>query len=87
MNILYGQPYVERLEKEGPIFDAIPGPDVGQNSDKGLYFFLHGYSGYKQISIALEDQDNTTFTLLCGTFSFKHMSWGCLMFQRPSSVV
>ena len=28
------------------------------------YYFLDGYSGYYKISIALEDQEKTTFTCL-----------------------
>ena len=43
---------------------------------KGRYCFLNGYSGYNQISIALEDQYKTTFTFLNGTFAFKKMSFG-----------
>ena len=38
--------------------------------------FLYGYSRYNQISIALEDQEKTTFTCLYGTFAFRTMSFG-----------
>ena len=38
--------------------------------------FLDGYSGYNQISIALEDQEKTTFTCPYGTFAFTRMPFG-----------
>ena len=37
------------------------------------YCFLNGYSGYNQISIALEDPEKTTFTCPYGTFAFRRM--------------
>ena len=37
------------------------------------FCFLDGYSGYNQISIAPEDQENTTFTCPYGTFAFRRM--------------
>ncbi|XP_073307108.1 uncharacterized protein [Primulina huaijiensis] len=40
------------------------------------YFFLDGYSGYNQISIALEDQEKTTFTCPYDTFAFRRMPFG-----------
>ena len=40
---------------------------------KGWHCFLDGYSGYNQISIALEDQEKTTFACPYGTFAFKRM--------------
>ena len=40
------------------------------------YYFLDGYSGYNQIFIALEDQENTTFTCLFITFAYKKMPFG-----------
>ena len=55
------------------------------------YCFLDGYSEYNKITIALEDQEKTTFTCPCSTFSFKRMSFGlcnahttfqrCMMFM------
>ena len=39
------------------------------------YCFLDGYSGYNQISIAPEDQENTTFTCSYGTFAFRRISF------------
>ena len=42
-------------------------------SETGWYYFLDGYSGYNQISIAPENQEKTTFTCHYGTFAFKRM--------------
>ena len=44
---------------------------------KGWYYFLDGYSGYNQISIAPEDQEKTTFIYPYGTFAFKRIHLGC----------
>ena len=43
---------------------------------KGWYYFLDGYSGYNQISIAPEDQEKTTFTCPYGSFAFRRMPFG-----------
>lgn len=40
------------------------------------YYFLVGYIGYNQIVIAPKDQENTTFTSLYGSFSFRCISFG-----------
>ena len=52
--------------------DYFPLPSVYQALEnlagKKYFSFLDGYSGYNQISIALEDQDKITFTCPCGTF-------------------
>ena len=40
------------------------------------YYFLDGYSGYNQISIASEDQEKTTFTCPYGTFAFRRIPFG-----------
>ena len=40
------------------------------------YYFLDGYSGYNQISIAPKDQEKTTFTCPYGTFAFRRMPFG-----------
>ncbi|XP_062114270.1 uncharacterized protein LOC133825327 [Humulus lupulus] len=40
---------------------------------KEFYYFLDGYLGYNQISIAPEDQEKTTFTCPYGTFAFRRM--------------
>lgn len=37
---------------------------------------LFKYLGYKQIPIALEDQEKTTFICLYDTFAYKRMSSG-----------
>ena len=51
-----------------------------------FYYFLDGYSGYNQISIAPEDQEKTTFTCLFGTFAYRRMPFGLCnvpaIFQR-----
>ncbi|XP_015161812.1 RNA-directed DNA polymerase homolog [Solanum tuberosum] len=43
---------------------------------KGWYFFLDGYSGYNQISIAPQDLEKTTFACPYGTFAFKRIPFG-----------
>ena len=57
--------------------DHYPLPFIDQMLDRLAghphYYFLDGYSGYNQISIALEDQEETTFTCPYGTFAFKRM--------------
>ena len=40
------------------------------------YYFLDGYYGYNQISIAPKDQEKTTFTCPYGTFAFRRMPFG-----------
>ena len=40
------------------------------------FYFLDGYSGYNQITIAPEDQEKTTFTCPYGTFAFRRMPFG-----------
>ena len=37
------------------------------------YCFLDGYSGYNQIMVNPEDQENTTLTCSYGTFAFKRI--------------
>ena len=60
--------------------DHFPMPFMDQMLDtiaeKGWYCFLDEYSGYNEISIALQDQENTTFTCPYGTFAFKRISFG-----------
>ena len=41
-----------------------------------FYCFLDGYSGYFQIMIAADDQDNTTFTYPFGTYAYRRMPYG-----------
>ena len=50
------------------------------------YSFLDGFSGYNQLSIALEDQHKMAFAIEKGTFAYKVMPFGLtnapLTFQR-----
>jgi len=41
-----------------------------------FYYFLDGYFGYTQISIAPEDQEETIFTYPFATYAFRRMSFG-----------
>ena len=65
---------------------SLHGPNVGQTCRQGWYYFLDGYLGYNQNSIAPEDQEKTTFTCPYGTFAFKRMPFGLcnapMTFQR-----
>ena len=60
--------------------DHYPLPFIDQMLDwlagHPYYYFLDGYSGYNQISIATEDQEKTTFTCSYGTFIFRRMPFG-----------
>jgi hypothetical protein len=49
-----------------PFMDQILERVVGHE----FYCFLDGYSGYNQIEITLEDQENTTFICPFGTFAY-----------------
>ena len=40
------------------------------------FYFLHGYTSYNHISIALKNQEKNTFTCPYDTFSFRRMSFG-----------
>ena len=57
--------------------DHFPLPFIDQMLDRLVghpyFYFLDGYFGYNQISIALEDQEKTTFTCPYGTFAFRRM--------------
>ena len=41
-----------------------------------FYYFLDVYSGYFQIKITAEDQENTTFTCPFGTYAYRRMPFG-----------
>ena len=41
-----------------------------------FFYFLDGYSGYNQITMAPEDQEKTTFTCPYGTFAYQRMPFG-----------
>jgi hypothetical protein len=45
-------------------------------SRKKYFSFLDGFSGYKQIQIAPEDKENTTFTCPWGTYAYRVLPFG-----------
>ncbi|XP_075077381.1 uncharacterized protein LOC142164104 [Nicotiana tabacum] len=47
------------------------------------FFFLDGYSGYNQISIALEDREKTSFTCPYCIYAFRIMSFG--LYNAPTT--
>ena len=57
--------------------DHFPLPFIDQLLDRlagnEYFYFLDVYLGYNQISIALEDQENTTFIYPFGTFAFRRI--------------
>ena len=57
--------------------DHYPFPFIDQMLDRlarhPYFCFPDGYSGHNQISIALKDQEKTTFTCPYGTFAFRRM--------------
>ena len=57
--------------------DHCPLPFIDQMLDRlaghAHYYFLDGYFGYNQITMASEDQEKTTFTCPYDTFSFRRM--------------
>ena len=59
--------------------DHFPLPFIDQVLERVLghpfYYFLGGYSGYFQIEIAVEDEENTTFTCPFGTYAYRRMSF------------
>ncbi|GKE16408.1 reverse transcriptase domain-containing protein [Tanacetum coccineum] len=60
-------------------------------SGNEYYCFLDGFSGFFQIPIAPEDQEKTTFTCTCGTFSYRRMPFGLCnapeTFQRCTTAI
>ena len=57
--------------------DHFPLPFIDQVLERvsghPFYCFLEGYSGYFQIEIDVEDQENTTFTCPFGTYAYRIM--------------
>ncbi|WKA01760.1 hypothetical protein VitviT2T_020025 [Vitis vinifera] len=57
--------------------DHFPLPFIDQVLERvsghPFYCFLDGYSGYFQIEIDVEDQENTTFTCPFGTYAYRRM--------------
>ncbi|GJU89332.1 reverse transcriptase domain-containing protein [Tanacetum coccineum] len=60
--------------------DHFPLPFIDQMLERlcgnEYYCFLGGFLGFFQISIAPEDQENTTFTCPYGTFAYRRMPFG-----------
>ena len=60
--------------------DHFPLPFIDQLLERifghPFYCLLDGYSGYFQIEIVAEDQENTTFTYPFGTYAYKRMPFG-----------
>ncbi|CAN6560744.1 unnamed protein product [Malus baccata var. baccata] len=63
--------------------DHFPLPFLDQMLERlaghSFYCFLDGYSGYNQIVIAPDDQENTTFTCPFGTFAYRCMPFGIVL--------
>jgi len=55
-----------------PFMDQMIERLVGQP----FYCLLDGYSGYNQIAVSLEDQEETTFTCPFGMFAYTRMPFG-----------
>ena len=60
--------------------DPFPLPRIDQIVDStsgcDLLSFLEEYSIYHQIFMSKEDEDKTSFIILCGTYCFVHMLFG-----------
>ena len=60
--------------------DHFPLPFIDQMLERiaghAFYYFLDGYSGYNQITIALKDQEKTTFIYPYGIFAYRRMPFG-----------
>ena len=60
--------------------EHFPLPFIDQILDKlsgqGFYCFLDGYSGYNQLAIHPDDQEQMTFTCPFGTYAFQLMPFG-----------
>ena len=49
---------------------------VDNTTQHKVFSFMDGFSGYKQIRMALEDMEKTTFNTQWGTFCYKVMPFG-----------
>jgi hypothetical protein len=60
--------------------DHFPLPFIDEMLERlanhSYFCFLDGYSGFMQIPIHLDDQQNTTFTCPYGTFAYRRMPFG-----------
>jgi hypothetical protein len=60
--------------------DHFPLPFIDEMLERlakhSFFCFLDGYSGYHQISMHPNDQDETTFTCPYGTYAYQRMSFG-----------
>jgi hypothetical protein len=60
--------------------DEYPLPRICQIVDSTvlceLLSFLHAYSGYHQISLAIDDEEKTAFITLFGIFCYTKMAFG-----------
>ncbi|GKD66329.1 reverse transcriptase domain-containing protein, partial [Tanacetum coccineum] len=74
--------------------DHFPLPFIDQMFERlcgnEYYSFLDGFSGFFQIPIAPEDQENTTSTCPYGTFAYRRMPFGLcnatVTFQRLTTI-
>ncbi|GKC17821.1 reverse transcriptase domain-containing protein [Tanacetum coccineum] len=68
---------IVRLLNSGLIYPISDSPWMLERLSRNEYYcFLDGFSGFFQISIALEDQEKTTFTSPYGTFAYRRMPFG-----------
>ena len=60
--------------------DHYPLPFMDQMLERlagqSFYYFLDGYSGYNQVAVDPQDQENTSFTCPFGVFAYRRMPFG-----------